>query len=157
MARPQIKVLGVYRLAVTKQLLQEQFDILYGYQTSEAERRRSKRYCKRQLESVALLEVLVKDPDESFDLKDFTQERDGVDRGSWQAAWAEAFLTFNGTGLLVERRGDPPTGRSFRCAFFLHYYQPDKPLITSYGSHNCPPVKEMPERLQRLVPFVPVD
>jgi hypothetical protein len=50
-----------------------------------------------------------------------------------------------------------PTNDTFRCAFFLHFYQPDKPLLTSYGTFNCPPVEDMPKRLAQLVPFIPVD
>jgi hypothetical protein len=31
------------------------------------------------------------------------------------------------------------------------------PLLTSYGEVSCPKMSEMPERLERLVPFLPVD
>jgi len=38
MSEPQIEILGVYRLPVTEELFREQFDILYGYEMTEAER-----------------------------------------------------------------------------------------------------------------------
>jgi hypothetical protein len=66
MAKSQIEVLGVYRLAVTMRLLQEQVANLYGYEMSDAQRRQAQRQCKQQLESIVLIEVLVKNPDKSY-------------------------------------------------------------------------------------------
>jgi hypothetical protein len=157
MPQPHIEVLGVYRLAISQELLQEQLDILYGYEMSDRERRRAKQECKEQLESVALIEVLIKDRDSRFQVGDFTQPQEGVPRDRWQAPWAEAFLTPDGESLLVEQGGESPDDHHFRCAFFLLCYETDKPLRTSYGELNCPPVEEMPERLRRLVSFNPVD
>jgi len=157
MPQPHIEVLGVYRLAVSDELLQEQFHILYGDDLPEWEIPLAKQLCVDQLESVVLIETLIKDRDSQFRVSDFTQPQDGIPRDSWQAPWAEAYLSLDGESLLVKRWSEPPQDEHFRCAFFLHFYQPEKPLRTSYGELICPPSKDMPTRLKQLVPFEPVD
>ena len=60
MPQPSIKIQGVYRLPVTKKLIEEQLQNLYPHDMS----RQSKQYVKRQLESCVLIEVLVKNRDD---------------------------------------------------------------------------------------------
>jgi hypothetical protein len=42
-------------------------------------------------------------------------------------------------------------------AFFIHYWNPAKDLLTSYGAIRCPAVAKMPERLQKLIPYETLD
>jgi hypothetical protein len=155
--QPCLEVIGVYRLNVTKKLVDEQYHNLYPQMKSPADKRRAISWCKQQLASVVLIEVLVKNPDERFQVCDFTQEQEGLSRDRWQAAYRVAFLTASGDRRLTKPARGEVAGSSFRCAFFLHSYRPEKQLMTSYGAFNCPPVKDMPERLEELVQFVPVD
>jgi len=157
MATPTIDVLGVYSLPVTPQLLREQCDILYGENLKGEERKQAERACLEQLASTVLIEVLVSNRNGEFRTWDFCQPRKGVPQDNWQVAWAEAFLTADGDSLLVERGGDLPEGDTLRVAFFIHIWDPRGVLNTSYGPRTCPPVQKMPERLARLVPYVPVD
>lgn len=157
MGKPFIEVLGVYRLPLTEELFQEQFKILYDYPMTPAERAQAERRCRDQLSSVVLIEVLVHNRDHRFDVGHFTQPQDGVPESNWQAAYAEAFLTLDGEAYVEDRWSGPPDSGDLRIAFFMHYWQPDKPLRTSYGDVPCPPVQEMPARLARLVPYEPVD
>jgi hypothetical protein len=154
---PTIHVLGVYSLPVTEGLLQEQTDILYGADQLAPKRREAERQCREQLESTVLIEVLIRNRDKRFNVGDFSQPQDGVPQENWQAAWAEAYLSEDGERLLVERWGDPPRVTTFRVAFFIHYWNSAKPLLTSYGDVTCPAVKKMPKRLRKLVPYEPVD
>lgn len=156
MIKPTVEVLGVYAIPVTKELLREQTDILYGAELAGTERRDAERSCQEQLESTVLVEVLIRGCDERFDIGDFSQPQDGIPRDNWQAAWAEAYLSEDGEGLLVERWGDAPKDGSFRAAFFIHSWNPAAQLETSYGKVSCPIVKKMSERLQKLVPYEPV-
>jgi hypothetical protein len=158
MANP-IQVLGVYRLPVTPKLVSAQADELYGpaSKLSAVQRREAEREAREQLESVALIECLVLNPDETFDVGDFTQPQPGVDRSSWQAAYEEAFLSADGEERLDVQWGDLPKENVFRVAFYLHFWNQYAPLVTSYGELTCPAVSDMPERLQRLAPFLPVD
>jgi hypothetical protein len=157
MAQPTIEVLGVYSIPVTKKLLREQTDILYGADLADIERRDAERQCREQLESTVLVEVLVRDRDKRFNVGDFSQPQDGVPRDNWQVAWVEAYLSEDGENLLVERWANAPNADSLRVAFFIHYWNPAAKLLTSYGGICCPAVKKMPERLQKLVPYEPLD
>jgi hypothetical protein len=157
MARPTIEVLGVYSLSVSDELVREQTDALYGADLAVDERRKAERRCREQLESTVLVEALVRGRDERFDVGHFTQPQDGVPRENWQAPWAEAFLSEDGERLLVDRWGPPPGAGDFRVAFFMHWWIPEAPLLTSYGEARCPAVQPMPDRLQTLVPYVPLD
>lgn len=157
MAQPIIEVLGVHSIPVTKELLQEQADILYGAVLSGAERLDAERQCREQLESTVLVEILIRNRDKRFNVGDFSQPQEGVPRDNWQAAWAEAYLSEGGEELLVERWSDAPKADCFRIAFFIHCWNSAAPLLTSYGELRCPAVTKMPERLQELVPYEPVD
>jgi hypothetical protein len=156
MAQATVDVLGVYSVPVTDDLLREQTDILYGGDLPGDERQDAERQCREQLESTVLVEVLVRDRDQRFNVGDFSQPQDGVSRDNWQVAWAEAYLSEDGENLLVERWADAPKADSIRIAFFIHCWNPAAPLLTSYGEVRCPSVKRMPERLQQLVPYEPV-
>jgi hypothetical protein len=153
MPEPTIQVLGVYALPVTEELLQEQMNILYGEDLKGDDLRQAKRRCRKQFPSVVLVEALVRDADDRFDAGDFSQPLPGVARDNWQAAWAETYLSLDGESRL----DDPSKVNGFRVAFFMHFWEPDKPLLSSYGELGCPAVSEMPERLRRLVPYEPLD
>ena len=109
------------------------------------------------MESTVLVEVFVRNRDGRFKVGDFSQPQDGVPRDNWQVAWAEAYLSEDGESLFVERWGDAPKADTFRVAFFIHCWNPNAPLLTSYGERRCPEVNKMPERLHKLVPYEPVD
>jgi len=46
-----------------------------------------------------------------------------------------------------------PKSGDLRIAFYFHYFDPAKPLMSSYGDLICPAPNVMPERLVRLVPY----
>ena len=153
MPKPTIKVLGTYALPFDAKMLKQQTNILYGKNLKGPARRYAEEQCREQLGSTVLIEALIQEADKRFRLSDFTQPLAGVQRDNWQAPWAEGVLSVDGESRLETRWSEPPTNKTFRVAFFLHYWKPDVPLLTSYGEVQCPPVQEMPERLQRLVPY----
>ncbi len=157
MPEPKVEVLGVYRLDVTEELFREQFETLYGNEMNAIERREAEIDCRNQLASVVLIEALIKNRNDKFDVGDFAQGDENEPADSWQVAWAEAFLTLNGESLIVERWSDPPETGDLRIAFFIHEWDPNKPLFTSYGSVICPRPEKMPDRLKKLVPYDSVD
>lgn len=157
MPNPKLEVIGVYRLPVTPELLARQIKELVSPRMTSAQQRQTNEHIRRQLESVVLIEVLVENADDRFSCDDFTQPLVGVPRSSWQAAYREALLSADGRRKRSARSGEKADARNFRVVFFLHCYRPDLPLLTSYGERNCPPVANMPTRLQKLHPFVPVD
>lgn len=68
----------------------------------------------------------------------------------------EHFLSEDGSRVIAEGF-DVPAGKTLRCAFFLHFLDPTRPLETSYGSVVVPPIQPMPQRLRKLVPYEPMD
>jgi hypothetical protein len=154
-----IQVVGVYKLPVTPELVSVQANELYGTvaKLTQQQRTQAEREAREQLESLVLIECLVSGADKRFDVGDFTQRQPGVDRSSWQAAYGEVFLSADGETRLDVQWGQLPKQDPFRVAFYLYFWDSHEPLVTSYGDVRCPDVGEMPERLQRLAPFSPVD
>ena len=157
MTEPQIEILGVYRLPVTDNLLREQLEALYDDEMSEENRIQAERNCYEQLKSTVLIETLVKNRDGRFDAGDFVQPSKNTTKDEWQTAWAETYLTLDGSALMVEQWSDPPKTGDLRVAFFMHFWNSDEPLNTSYGKVLCPQPIDMPNRLLELVPYEPVD
>lgn len=149
----KVEIIGVYSLPVTDDLISTQTGELYDAPSaSQVEQ------VRQQLRSTVLVEALVTDADAEFNIGDFAQEDPALPRENWQAPYAEALLTPDGEGLLVRRWGSlPPSTSNFRVAFYMHYWKPGRPLLSSYGSVATPPPTAMPERLAKLVPYITVD
>lgn len=150
MLQPTIKVLGIYKVELTGELLQEAMEMKYGgIPLSDSERKEAEEAVRLELLSVALLDVLVSNPDKRFDVGDFGQP------SSDQAPYNEAYLSLDGTSVVS--RFEPPAGDSLRVTFFLHFFDPTKPLATSYGEIPIPATQEMPKNFQEIIPYTPVD
>jgi hypothetical protein len=156
---PNVTVIGVYRLAVTSELIDATLEQIHGYVPEGDDRAELEPYCSDLVNGVALVEVLVKNRDERFRVDDFGQVVAGQDPGQRQAPWLETYLTLDGKQRLIDNRYLPDTPRDdeLRITFFLHFWEPGIPLATSYGDVGCPSVSEMPERLTRLAPHEPPD
>jgi hypothetical protein len=57
---------------------------------------------------------------------------------------------------MMPSRYSRPDAAHFRLAFFLHFFDPELPLLSSYGSLSVPTVSDMPDRLKWLMPYDPV-
>jgi hypothetical protein len=150
-----IEVLSVYRVRPTDELIRDRIECSYppeSMATNEA-RIAAERESREFLGSIVLIEALIHNRDERFDIGDFTQRVPGTTEDNWQAAYAEAFLTPDGEALVAKR---VPPG-DLRVAFFLHVWDSATPLTTSYGDVSCAPPAAMPERLERLIPYENVD
>lgn len=153
MAKPSIRILSVSRLNVTNEFFEKQYELLYGPPQADLETQQAMKHMREQLESTVLLEVEVLNRDSRFNVSDFTQEIGKLPRDSWQAAWDEVFLNDDGTSLLGRKGSQPPKEGDLRIAFYFHYWDPDKPLLSSYGEIEAPQVTEMSPRLESLVPY----
>ena len=150
MAQPKIEVLGAYKVAPTAKLFQEAMESKYGgIQLSGRDRKAAEEAIRQELSSIVLLDVLVRNPDEQFDVGEFNQP------GSDQAPYDEANLSLDGTSVVSQ--SDPPFGDSLRVTFFLHFFDPSKPLASSFGEVTVPAVQEMTERFQEMIPYSAVD
>jgi hypothetical protein len=88
---------------------------------SSDDREITKQTIREQLESVVLIECLVRNADNQYTANDFGQP------GSEQAAYLETYLTADGKEFIS--LWDRPDTDTFIVAFYLHFYDPAKPFI----------------------------
>lgn len=145
-------MLGSLLNKLSPELLEEAMDDKYGgLDLSEAQIESAKREVVDEISSAVLIKLLISNPDERYNLSDFHQP------DSDQAAYEEVYLTEDGQSIIPTRYLEIPKEKVFQVGFYLHFYNPQKPLITSYGLVELPLVQEMPESVQKLIPYHPVD
>lgn len=83
-------------------------------------------------EPVHLVEIEIEGAADGFDFGEITQELPGKPRGNWQTAYDEREIGPN------------------RFAFFFHYLDNAKPLLSSTGPLALPPESSVPEHLQSI-------
>lgn len=83
-------------------------------------------------EPVYLIEMEVAGDPDAFDLDQVTQEVPGVPRSDWQAPYDE------------RQTGDN------RIAFFFHFLELDRPLLSPVGPLRLPPVTPVPDHWQDI-------
>jgi hypothetical protein len=105
-------------------------------------------------EPVHLLEVWVRNADGVFDMGGVTQEVPEQPRSNWQAPYSEHVLSAAGDEALTEEFGaaDKPDlwKGDMRLAFFFHYLDLERPLLTPFGPVQLPPASELPDRLSMI-------
>lgn len=145
----KIEIVGVYKVPVTDELFQKAMETKFGTDLPFFEKIKAKKTVKAELSSVVLIEVIINNPSASINLSDFCQP------DSDQVAHDEAFLSPDGASVLS--RSKMPAGDRVRLTFFLHYFDPNKPIKSSCGILSASVPIEMPPRLRELVPYEPVD
>ena len=147
---PEIKVLGAYRVEFTEELLQNVMESKYGgIELSEKQKTNAENAVREELSSIVLLDVKIDNPDEKCKIDNFRQP------DADQAPYDEAYLSSDGKSIIS--RTKRPLGNSIRVAFFFHYFDPSKPLMSSYGIIPIPTLQEMPKYMKELMPYIPVD
>jgi|KBSSwiStaDraftv2_1062776.scaffolds.fasta_scaffold93435_2 hypothetical protein len=148
--KPAIEVIGAYQVDASPDVIERAYEMKYGdLGLPSREAHAARAAVVEELSGVALIELMVRHRDDSFEVLDFQQP------DSDQVAYGEAFLTEDGTRVLS--RDAIPDGEPLRIAFFLHFFNPALPLETSYGSVELPALQSMPDRLRDLVPYEPVE
>lgn len=131
-------------------------DEIVAMEPEELEERRE--YFEQEFSGVAQVEVLVEDPDTTFSIGDFQQANPSKPSSSWQVAWAEKFLTPNGSALLGEYRfNELPVEKSYRVVFFIHDWKQHLGLNSTYGPLALVEPTPIPERLWQIAPYELVD
>ncbi len=102
-------------------------------------------------EPVHLIEVWVRGLGGVFDLTGITQEIPGQSQSNWQVPYSEYILSTAGDKALTKEFGAADTPElwkgDMRMVFFLHYLDPNRPLLTPFGPVQLPPESECPDRL----------
>jgi hypothetical protein len=144
MTQPTLTVLGVYRPQISEETWQEQLNV-----TGDEENTRE------HFDKLVLIEAIADAIDEPFDFGKFGQMQlefpDDPER--MQVGYDEGLLSNDGE-TLIQRAVHCVNGTGpLRFAVYLHLYDPSRPLLWQGGSLTCPPIQEMPVRLQMLMPY----
>jgi hypothetical protein len=143
MPTPTISVLGVYKPDIPEDVYREQWQIT-----------ESDDLTKEHFDKLVLIEAVIDHLDDRFKTIDFGQPSSTGNTNQFQCAYDEALLSSDGNSVLAREMDCIRGPGSLRFAFYLHYYDPDRPLQWSYGQVECPPVRPIPGRLKALVPYV---
>ena len=118
----------------------------------------TREYFEREFSTAVLIEALVENPNEEFDVGKFIQPNPGAPESFWQVAWCEKYLSPDGSAILGQYSfNETPTEPRFRVAFYIHDWEHANGLKGPYGALELPPVEPMPERLWKLAPYEHVD
>jgi hypothetical protein len=143
MPTPRIAVLGVYTPDIPA--------IVYKQQRRETG---SDEQIKAHFKDLVLIEALIEEIDGRFKMIELGQPYTRGDyKDHFQCAYDEALLSSDGK-TVIERGMNCVKGSGLlRFAFYLHFYDANRPLQWSYGRVQCPPVEPLPRRLKHLVPY----
>ena len=98
---------------------------------------------------VHLVEVAVDAPPGEVNVGAFQQEDPALPPDSWQVAYNEWYLDEEGNPLSeFEYEGDPTSAT--RLAFFLHFVDFARPLLTPFGPVALPQPNPLPDRLREI-------
>ena len=140
---PRIEILGVYKPEISKAVYHEQWQVTASDELTDA-----------HFKDLVLIEALVEGVDDKFSLGDMGQNV--VLEGSpehFQCAYDEALLSADGNSVIKRDMNCVKGSGQLRFAFYLHFYDAERPLQWSYGEVKCSAVVAVPERLKRLVPY----
>ena len=160
---PSVEILGVHPLVATAGLCEHTFRTKYGEPAglageSDQVLQQAWKRVREELGSIVLVEAWIRDCGGPVSLCGWEQSGSGVGNLSPddQAAYDEVFLSDDGTTVVSDHR-PPPGAKHVRLVFWLHYYDPARPIVTSDGPVWPPEMSPMPDRLSKLVQYEPVD
>jgi len=136
-------VLGVYYPYIPDDVYDEQWRV-----TGSDER------TQEHFEKLVLIEALAENVNGKIRMEEVGQQYiNGRYPDHFQCSYDEALLSADGE-LLIDRRMGCVFGTGpLRFAFYLHFYDLERPLSWSHGTVACPPVQPVSERLRRLIPY----
>jgi hypothetical protein len=152
MSQPSIECLGVYTVPCNQVVWREDID---GYYRSRGLLSETQAY-RARLVAIVLVEVMISGADSSFDVGQFRQPMDMAPAGAAQVAYDEALLSSDGQSVIRRQQGCADGLTEGRICFFLHHYDPNRPIGWTYGEFNCPPPKPIIGRLAGMMPYQPI-
>jgi hypothetical protein len=142
-AEPSIEILGVYKPHIPEETYQEQWQVT-----------ESDEYTKEHFDALVLVEAIVHNADDQFDLSKIGQQPPHSDDPKcFMVPYDEALLSSDGETLIQREMNCVHGTGALRFAFYLHLYDPSKLLETCYGPIHCPAVQPVPDRLKKLIPY----
>ncbi|MBX3396463.1 MAG: hypothetical protein KF841_13960 [Phycisphaerae bacterium] len=153
---PEVKVIGIHPLDYSDELFDEAVTRDHGLialNPNRTAREFADYATRRNLRSIVLVEMLIRGRDRTMYIGDFGQSSTGDLIGPDDpVAYEEVYLSPDGEHRIANYLDQVP-GNDVRVAFYLHGYRPDRPILTSYGAAEAPPLTAMPSRLRRLAPY----
>lgn len=144
MAQSQLTIVGVYRPIISKETWREQCQV-----TGDGE------HTKAHFGKLVLIEAIVEGLNDRFEMGKFGQMQADhpTDVRHMQVGYDEGLLSADGE-VLVQREMDCVHGTGpLRFAVYLHFYDPDRPLLWQGGAVICPAIQDIPLRLATLMPY----
>lgn len=103
---------------------------------------------RSQLTNLVLVELLVKS--RTLDLSSLTQDPPSKRTENSQVPYNESFWSADGSAYIAH--DDTPEETPYRVVFFLHEFDPAKPLYTSDGiTIDLPERTQLPARLSKVI------
>lgn len=146
MNKPNITLLGVYKLSVTEDLITKSIIDKYGANFISNEK--YKKIVIEELNSTYLLELLIEHPDNKYSIDDFSQDSND------QAVYEESYYSLD---YKTNYNYTKPNIDSFKLLFWFHFLDFSKPLNTSYCKIIITNPQPMTEFLSNLKYYLPVD
>ena len=131
--RPRLQVVGVHPVRPTPQQFEATLAAQWGEDLGGEERQRAEDEVRSHFAGVFLIEVEITPPAADCDWSAVTQEVPGEPRTSWQVPYDER-----------------PLAESGRWAFFFHFLDLERPLLTPAGRVTLPAPSPAPERLRTI-------
>jgi hypothetical protein len=144
MKEPSLKVIGIYRPAISAEMWREQFQVTGDEQATN-----------EHFEKMVLIEAEVVGLTGRFDFGKFGQILSGYRNypDSMQVGYDEGLLSADGETLIQRRMHCVEGTGSLRFAVYLHFYDPHRPLRWQGGEVSCPATQDAPIRLMMLMPY----
>jgi hypothetical protein len=148
MSEPKLTILGVYKPVISNETWQRQWQVTGDDAIT-----------KEHFTALVLIEGTINELPEPFDMGKFGQLMPTGDRWqeNMQVGYDEGLISEDGETLLVREMNCARSTGPLRFAVYLHYYDPGCPLVWQYGEVICPPVQDVPVRLQMLMPYIACD
>lgn len=131
MSKIPIRIVGVHRYPVTEELFRKTLEYQWGEDLAGAEMKEAESHVREHFENLYVLEIFIDDQIEDLNWSEVTQEIPDQPKENWQVPYDEQLLD--------------DTGR--RWAFFFHFMDWRKPLLTSFGPITLPKPTELPRHL----------
>lgn len=154
MGRGPVEVIGVHPILWTEELVQQSVQDKWGLTRGDARFEEAAMDARDELSSTVLIELVITAG--AIQVADLSQAPPEVRGPEDQAPWWERYLSRDGTSVLAELDPVDDNG-AVRIAFFLHYFDPDRPLYAGAREIELPQLSPIPPRLASLCPYVVPD
>ena len=152
-----VEILGAHPIEVSEELLRQACEIRHGApDLDDRARAEAEQVVADDLARTVLIEARIRGRDRALFLGDFGQSAGDVVQPDDPVAYDERFLDDDGTDILWTVL-EKVRGPDVRVVFFLHQYDPQRPILTSYGPVSAPAPAPMPARLARIIWYTPVE